>query len=636
MNKLLPQINTPEDVKKLPMDKLPALAAEIREYIKEVVAVNGGHLGSNLGAVEFTIALNYVFNFRTDRIIWDVSHQCYTHKILTERREYFKTLRQYKGLSGFTSKDESPYDPFTMGHAGTSVSTALGILCGDKLLGTNRHVIAVVGDGAMTCGATYEALNNSGALKKNLIVILNDNTMSISRTVGAMADYLSKVRIMPLYQDVKKDVQQILDRLPLIGQPMEKAIDHLRASIKATIGGYFFEALGFHYYGPFDGHNIENLVKVFNDIKKLDGPVIIHLVTEKGKGYELAEKDPFKLHGISPKPPEPKVISTGVKSNTTYTDVFARAIIKLAQKNEKIVAITAAMPDGTGLVKFEKEFPNRFFDVGICEQHAVGLAAGLAYSGLRPVAAIYSTFLQRALDQVFQEACLQDLPIVFAMDRAGLVGNDGPTHHGVFDIAYLRAFPNMVLMSPKDGTELAKMLEFAVEFNHPCAIRYPRTNVPEEDLFPQNSGALRYGKAEVLMEGKAGAIIAYGTTAYAAYAAAKALRDYGVELTVVNARFAKPLDTELFAVLFDEQPFILTVEEHAVTGGFGSAVLELAANMKISLNKFYSIGIPDRFIVHGDRNILLDQLDLSADGIFRYIYKKILQNAKGVNALRRE
>lgn len=619
--RLLDKINSPADLKALPIEGLQMLATEIRNEIVQTVVRNGGHLGSNLGVIELTIALHYVFDLSVDRALWDVSHQTYTHKLLSGRRARFHTLRQLNGLSGFNNRRESAYDPFTCGHAGTAISTALGILCGDELAGRKRRVIAIAGDGALTCGMTFEALNQCGALQKNLLVILNDNKMSISKTVGALANYLNTIRLAPLYQEIKDELHHLLDKLPIVGQPMEKAIEHLKASIRASFGGMLFEALGFHYYGPIDGHDLPLLIETMRKVSRIKGPVLLHIVTEKGRNYEAALNDPFRLHGVGPMRVHDGKVDTGESAvPVTFTDVFSRSVVELARTEPKLVAITAAMPDGTGLIRFEKEFPTRFFDVGICEQHAVGLAAGLATAGLRPVAAIYSTFLQRAIDQVFQEVCLQPLPVVFAIDRAGIVGEDGPTHHGVFDISLLRSLPNLQIVAPCDAETLEMMLRWAITQDLPVAIRYPRTEVPRrEDAIWRDRPAedIRAGRAVVLRSGDAGAIIALGSMVYPALNAATQLAAQGIRLTVVDARFAKPIDVSLFTRLCDELPFVLTVEENVLAGGFGSAVIEEVRAAGGQFGKVYSMGIPDRFIQHGPRSVLLHSLGLDAEGIAR-------------------
>ncbi|MBI5779837.1 MAG: 1-deoxy-D-xylulose-5-phosphate synthase [Planctomycetes bacterium] len=630
---IITQVNNPADLKKLPTDKLHQLAQEIREKIINVTFKNGGHLGSNLGVIELTIALHYVFNLEHDRVIWDVSHQCYTHKILTGRKDRFDTIRLYQGLSGFTNPEESPYDTFTVGHAGTAISTALGIATGDSIAGINRKVIAVCGDGALTTGMSLEALNYAGILKKNLIVVLNDNKMSISHTVGAMANYLTKLRSSYLYLDLKKDVASLLEKIPKVSQQMEKAFHHVRAAALAPLGGAIFEELGWRYFGPIEGHNIPVLINNLKTISQFSGPMMLHIITEKGYGSQHAINDPYKMHGIGPVTVADGKISSEKSSSLNYTDIFAERVAELAGQDEKIAGITAAMPDGTGLVKLQEKFPQRYFDVGICEQQAVGLACGMAKSGIKPVVAIYSTFLQRAFDQLFHDIALQKSPVVFVLDRAGLVGADGPTHHGLYDIGYCRLFPDFTLMAPRDGTELKEMLSFAVHHNRPTFIRYPRTAVPEPTIPSQES--IRHGKAEILRPGKDGVLLAYGSMVYPAYYAAEELAKNNIELTVVNARFAKPLDEELISRLLKETPFAITLEEHSIAAGFGSAVLEFASRSPETrqyINKITTLGIPDRFIEHGSRDKLLNILGLDKDGIMKSVRHKLAINLDKISS----
>lgn len=596
MTRLLDGINDYRDLRRLSGEQLVTLAHEIRQEIERVVHDTGGHLGSNLGVVELSIALHYVFEFDHDRLIWDVSHQAYPHKLLTGRHDRFHTLRQLGGISGFTSRTESPFDVYTFGHAGTALTTALGMLCGDDVLGTKRKVVAVVGDGAMTCGASFEALNHAGALKKDFLVVLNDNAMSISPTVGALANYLNRIRLAPLYEEISADIRKILDHIPVVGPKMEKALDRVRQALEASFGGHIFTELGFHYYGPVDGHNIPLLIDTLRHLRKAKGPVLLHVLTKKGPIYAVS---PRPVPGAPPAPNRP-----------TYTDAFAAAAIEAGRRNPRVVAVTAAMPDGTGLSKFGKEFPNRSFDTAICEQHAVGFSSGLASSGLRPICAIYSSFLQRGYDQVFQEVCLQKLPVVFGVDRGGIAGNDGPTHHGAFDIAFLRTYPNIVLMAPKDGVELAAMMDFALTLDVASALRYPRGTVAEFPGLALPSAPIRLGQAEVLRQGEHGALLAYGAMVETAWALAQMLDREGIHLTVVNARFAKPLDEELIAGLTREAPFVLTLEDHALAGGFGSAVLEAVARRKGNADRVHLRGIPDRFLEHGTRSELLAQCGL--------------------------
>lgn len=617
MVKLLDRIEYPEDLKKLKIEELPKLAAEIRELIVDVVSKNPGHLSSNLGVVELTIALHYCFDFKKDKIVWDVGHQAYVHKILTGRKSKFPTLRQYKGLSGFPDKNESVYDPFTCGHSGNAISAALGVSCADAILGYKRHVLAVVGDGAIGAGMSLEALNHAGDLNKNLLVVLNDNEMSISNTVGAFSKYLNKIRTTQLYADLKKEIHNLLNVLPVFGKPVEKTLEHVVELIRrGAVPGQIFEDLGFNYFGPIDGHNFQILIETLNDIKHLEGPVLLHVITEKGRGFEPACQNPTQYHSagkfemcdgkIKQNINEPKKIS--------YTKVFGDTLIELAKADFKIVGITAAMPDGTGIASFGNKFPDRFYDVGICEQHAIGLANGLSAIGLKPVVAIYSTFLQRAYDQVFHDICLQRNGVVFALDRAGIVGNDGPTHNGVFDIAYLRNLPDIILMSPKDGNELKSMLKVALDSGKAVAIRYPRDDTPDEKLNPQYK-TFEIGKAEVLREGTDGALLAYGAMVYPCLQAAEKLSEKGTEVTVVNARFAKPLDKELILELVRNHKLLVTVEDHVLMGGFGSAVLELVSDEREDSSKIVRMGIPDRFIEHGPRNLILKNLGLDKDGI---------------------
>lgn len=625
MGPLLTEINRPEDLKKLSVHELPELAKEIREYILEVVSTNGGHLGAALGAVDLTLAIHYCFNTPSDTVVWDVGHQVHAHKILTGRKEAFKTFRQQGGLSGFSNKDESRYDPFTTGHGGTSISTSLGIAVGQKILKNDqKKVVAVIGDASLVSGMAFEALNHAGHLKDNLIVILNDNEMSISPTVGALSRHLNKIITNPFYNHVRKDIESLIRRMPKVGERMIRAVKKVDEGLKnLLVPGLVFEELGFRYFGPLDGHNIEGLVQILKNVSKINGPVLLHVVTKKGKGYPIAEANPAKWHASTPfciETGEPKKSS----SARTYTQVFGDVAIKLASENPKVVAITAAMCDGTGLIEFSKKFPDRFFDVGIAEEHGVSFAAGLAKAGLRPLVAIYSTFLQRAHDQIIHDVALQSLPVVFCLDRAGLVGEDGPTHHGVFDIAYLRKIPGMTLIAPRDGREFESMIDFAANYlKGPIAVRYSRGAIAEESGSPLvgvSPSPIREGKAEILREGSDILILAYGSMAYTAYETAGLLEKEGVKAAVVNARFAKPLDEELILRLAKNKALILTLEEGTLLGGFGGAVLELFERNQnnvdsVSFGAVRTLGIPDRFIDHGKRELLLDALGLSAQKI---------------------
>jgi len=617
MPELLPKINSPEDLRRLQIVELPRLADEIRREIIAVVSRNHGHLASNLGAVELALALHYCFDFLKDRLVWDVGHQCYTHKLLTGRRERFHTLRQHDGLSGFPDRTESPYDPFTTGHAGTAISSALGLACGDALTGQSRKVVAVVGDGAMGAGMSFEGLNQAGHLRKNILVVLNDNRMAISCTVGALSNYLTAVRSAPLYSDFKKEIHHLLNMVPVFGRRMEEALEHLKAAVKKSMApGQMFEELGFRYFGPVDGHDIPVLIETLNEVKRAEGPVLLHVVTEKGKGFLPAWQNPTRFHSAKSFQVENgQVIEAeedpGVSS---YTKVASMALADMARSDRRIVAITAAMPDGTGLAAFGKEFPDRFLDVGICEQHALGLAAGLAASGMKPVVAVYSTFLQRAYDQLFHEISLQKTGVVLLVDRAGLVGDDGPTHHGVFDIAYLRHLPGLVLMAPKDGAELRQMLRLALASEAPCAIRYPRANVPMLTL-SEPAAAFRIGEAETLRTGLEVAIFAYGAMVQVAAGAAERLAGQGIEAAVINARFAKPLDKAAILDAFTTRRAVITIEDHSLAGGFGSAVLELASDAGADTRKLVRLGIPDQFVEHGARSLLLRNLGLDPEGL---------------------
>jgi len=617
--RILEKIDSPKDLQQLDAEDLEVLAQEIREEIIDVVSKNPGHLSSNLGVVELTIALHCTFDFLNDKLIWDVGHQTYVHKLLTGRRKEFSTLRQYKGLSGFPDITESEYDPFTCGHSGHAISAALGIACADKINNVDRNIIAVVGDAAIGAGMSLEALNHAGHLKRNLIVILNDNKMAISGTVGAIAMHINKIRTTPLYADFKKEVHHVLQSLPIVGKRMEHTLGHITEALKREITpGQIFVDLGFDYFGPIDGHNIQTLTETLQNIRNVEGPVLLHVITEKGKGFEPASANPeryhsagnFKMHNGKMKetPKDPKQVS--------YTKVFGKTIIELAEANKDIVAITAAMPDGTGLDAFGKEFPDRYFDVGICEQHAIGLANGLVAAGLKPVAAIYSTFLQRAFDQVFHDVCLQNNGILLSLDRAGIVGNDGPTHNGVFDIAYLRHLPGITLMAPKDGAELKAMLHKAIQLNTPAAIRYPRANIPEGSL-DNGCNPVEIGKGEILREGRDGVIIAYGAMVYPSMECADMLAEKGIDVTVVNARFAKPLDEDLIMKVAGKNQIVITVEDHTEVGGFGSAILELLVEKGINTQNVRKMGIPDRFTEQGSRDIILKTLNLDAEGIYK-------------------
>lgn len=611
---LLETINSPSDLKKLKAEQLPDLATEVRKFLLETVSTTGGHLGSNLGTVELSIALHYCFNSPTDKIIWDVGHQAYTHKILTGRRDRFHTQRQYKGISGFPKRCESEHDAFGVGHSSTSISAGLGMAAAASLDGTRSHSIAVIGDGSLTGGMAFEALNQAGHLKKNLIVILNDNEMSISKNVGAFSAFISRKMTGRYYRDLKKEMQVLLKNIPAFGTDILQFARRAENSLKGFLTpGSLFEALGFDYLGPLDGHNLPQLIEVFNNINELDGPLLVHVMTTKGKGYKPAEETPAKYHGVGAFD-----VATGkgaakptVKS---YTDLFGETLVQLAEEDPKIIAITAAMPDGTGLNPFSQRFPERFFDVGIAEQHAMTFAAGLAADGFRPVVAIYSTFVQRAYDQVFHDICLQNLPVTIAMDRAGLVGDDGPTHHGVFDLSYLRHLPGITVMAPKDENELRHMLKTAIYSDVPIALRYPRGSGYGVDL-DRELKCLERGKGEQLLDGADLTIVAIGATVYPALQAAETLRLNGLSVGVVNARFVKPLDAELILAVARQSGRIMTVEENALQGGFGSAVLELLYDNNMQGVKVRRLGLPDHYIEQGSQAQLRKDVGIDAEGI---------------------
>jgi 1-deoxy-D-xylulose-5-phosphate synthase len=604
---LLEHIASPDDLKKLGTQELEDLAQEIRTFILENVALTGGHLASNLGVVEMTLALHYVFNSPADKIIWDVGHQSYIHKILTSRRNQFNTLRKYGGLSGFPKRKESIHDIFETGHSSTSISAALGIAKARDLRKEEYDVIAVIGDGALTGGMAMEALNDAGRLNSKLTIILNDNEMSIAPNVGALAAYLSKIRSNPRYKWFKREVEQILRKIPLIGDWTATKIEKLKNSFKYfLVPGVLFEELGYTYIGPVDGHDLPKLISILSRVKQINGPALVHVVTQKGKGYPFTESDPSYYHGVSP-----ININNGKDEkikHVSFSKSFGEHLTKLAYTNSEIVAITAAMPDGTGLSYFHKEHPSRFFDVGIAEQHAVTFAAGLAINGMRPVVAIYSTFLQRAYDQIIHDVCRQNLPVIFAIDRAGLVGEDGDTHQGIFDISYLRHIPNLTFMAPKNTMELNYMLEYALQLNEPVAIRYPKSSSENaEDLqsFPLHS--LEW---ETLIEGKDIAIFAVGSMVEIALQTASLLIRQGFNPTVINARIIKPIDYKILNQLISTHSLLwVTMEDNLVEGGFGSSINEYAIQKNISV-KIKNIGIPNIFVDHGTIRELREALQL--------------------------
>lgn len=625
---LLDNIENPEDLKKLSLEELPALAKEIRDRIIQVVSKNGGHLSSNLGVVELTIALHYIFNSPKDKIIWDVGHQSYTHKLLTGRGKRFHTLRQLNGINGFPKIEESPYDCFGTGHSSTSISAGIGIIEARDRMGEDFKVIAVIGDGSMNSGLAFEGLNQAGEIKKDLIVVLNDNEFSISPNVGALSSYLSRIMTGQLSTRIRKETETILKNIPGVGESMLKVAKKVEESIKGLlIPGILFEELGFKYVGPIDGHRFDVLLDTLRNVKRLKCPILIHVITRKGKGYAPAEENPSAFHGTPPFGIETGRVKKN-KSKITYSEVFGDAMIKLAEENDKVLAISAAMPEGTGLDRFSRIYPDRFYDVGIAESHGVTFSAGLAVAGFHPVVAIYSTFLQRAYDQILHDVCLQNLPVTFALDRAGIVGDDGPTHNGTFDFAYLRHIPNIIIMAPADENELQHMLKTAVDYRGPSAIRYPRgerSGVPLDD----KPKALEIGTAEYIKDGDDVIVIAIGNMVTPSLEAALVMEKEGISVAVINARFVKPLDRELIGSLAEKVGRIITVEEHVLSGGFGSAVLEFLATLDIANLKVRRIGIPDSFIEQGSQSYLRARYGLDAYGIERAI-RAILEKEKTI------
>lgn len=619
----LQHIKSPDDIKNMKLAELKVLAQEIREELIQVVSENGGHLAPNLGVVELTLALHTVFHTPEDKIIWDVGHQSYVHKLLTGRYDRFHTIRTLDGLSGFPKCTESEHDAFGAGHSSTSISAAVGFAKARDLRGGDNNVIAVIGDGAMTGGMAFEALENAGQMGSNLIVILNDNEMSIDPNVGAMAEYLSRARSNPAYTKSKEEVEELLKKIPGIGDKMFKAADKLKDSLKyLLVPGILFEEFGFKYYGPVNGHDLSALITVLENVKGMDRPVLIHIETKKGKGYVPAEKNPDLFHGVSP-----FHIQTGElkKKSTlpTYTSVFGKTLTDLGVEDGRIVGITAAMGKGTGISMFQEAFPERTIDVGIAEEHAVTMAAALALDGYKPVVAIYSTFLQRAYDQVMHDVALQNAPVVFCLDRAGLVGDDGPTHHGIFDVSYLRHIPNMVCMAPKDENELRHMLYSALSYNCPVAMRYPRgegLGVAQDEVLQ----VLPLGKAEVLQEGKTVTLLALGSMVQIAEQVTVRLQDeLGITPTVINARFAKPLDEAVILQYASEDTLLVTLEEQAVTGGFGSAVLELFNRNGMDTRKVLPVGIADAFVQHGNTAKLKELQGLDVDSVFAKVKERL-------------
>lgn len=612
---LLENIASPTDLKRLSLAELRGLAAEIRRMIVDVVSKNGGHLASSLGAVELAIAIHWVFDAPRDRIIWDVGHQSYAHKILTGRRDQFQTIRTQGGLSGFTRRSESPYDAFTTGHSSTSISAGLGMACAKSLKEDPSKVIAVIGDGSMTAGLAYEGLNQAGDTQKDLIVILNSNDMSISKNVGALSSFLSRTLSARRLQDFRTELGGFLKSLPRIGDDVYKIAKRTEESFKTFVTpGMLFEAFNFEYFGPIDGHRLSHLVDILENIRSKNEPVLVHVTTTKGKGYPHAEKNPVYYHGVGCFEVETGNCIGPGSSVPAYTEVFGDAMVEMAAEHRRLLAVTAAMPEGTGLTRFAETYPDRFFDVGIAEQHGVTFAAGLAAEGFRPVVAIYSTFLQRAYDQILHDVCIEALPVIFAVDRGGIVGEDGPTHHGLFDLSYLRSLPNMVVMAPRDENELRRMLATAINHDGPIAFRYPRGAGVGVALTPTPQ-PLTIGEAEVLREGDDLVILAVGRPVAAALKAHQRLAEAGINATVVDARFVKPLDKGRIRSLAGRIPRILTVEENVLPGGFGGAVLECLADAGMTGVRVSRLGIPDVFVPHGPQGALLSQYGLDASGI---------------------
>ncbi|MEQ1679339.1 MAG: 1-deoxy-D-xylulose-5-phosphate synthase [Nitrospira sp.] len=627
---LLKTIHSPADLKRLSPDKFPALCQEIREQIIGAVSNVGGHLASNLGVVELTVALQYLLDTPTDKIVWDTSNQSYTHKLLTGRREQFHTLRQYGGLSGFCKREESEYDTFNAGHAGTGVSAAFGMVEAREQLKQRNKVVCVVGDGAMTAGMTLEGLHHAGGLGKDFLVILNDNQMSISKNVGAISAYLSRTITGEFYGKMREETGQLLGKIPHIGSDMQKLARRAEELAKGVIlPGLLFEELGFQYSGPIDGHNFEHLLPTIENVLKMKGPVLLHVITKKGLGYEPAVKNPVWFHACPP-----FVRSTGAPAKKaarpSYTAIAMDALVKLAREDKRVVAITAAMCEGTGLTAFEKEFPDRLYDVGIAEQHAVTFAAGLATQGLKPVVVMYATFLQRAYDQVVHDVATQNLPVVFCIDRGGLVAEDGTTHHGAFDYAYMRHVPNMVVMAPKDENELQHMMKTCVQHEGPISVRYPR-GVSLGVTMDAAAQALPIGKGELIKDGTDVAIVAIGVSVWQAHQAAERLSKEGVSTAVVNARFAKPLDHELITDVAKRVRYVVTVEEGCRMGGFGSAVLETLSEAGISDVKTKVLGLPDWYIEQGPQDLLRERYGLTAEGIYQSV-KEVIGKAPSVKS----
>lgn len=616
--KVLDKINKPNDIKRLSKTEYPILAQEIRDFILEHVSLTGGHLASNLGTVELTMALHLVLDFPVDKLIWDVGHQAYTHKILTGRKEEFEHLREFGGMSGFPKQMESPCDCFDTGHSSTSISAALGYAEAKEIMGTDESVVAVIGDGALSGGLAYEALNNMARLKSSMVVVLNDNEMSISENVGGMSHYLNKIRTGQKYNDFKAGVEKSILRIPLAGHDLAVSVKRSKDSIKhLLVPGMFFEDMGITYIGPIDGHNIQQMVESLVSAIELERPVVVHVKTVKGKGYRFAEKHPCYFHGVGPFDLETGKVKEK-KEKPAYTDIFARKILNMADQNQKIVAITAAMAEGTGLKRFRERYPERFFDVGIAEQHAVTFAAGLAAAGMKPVVAVYSSFLQRAYDQILHDVCIQNLPVVFAIDRSGLVGADGSTHQGIFDISYLSEIPNMTIVSPKNRYELEEAMDFALEWQGPIAIRYPRGTAYEG--YQDIQTPMVYGKSEVLVEGKDIAILAVGNMLEEAEKACAILKEHGINPTLVNVRFIKPFDTNLLDSLCESHGMICTMEENVYSGGYGQAVGAYLKEKNAKV-EFLPVAIVDQFVEHGSIQELRKLLNIDGASVAEKIIR---------------
>lgn len=613
---LLEKINKENDIKNIPQDQLPCLAEEIRKFLLEHLSRTGGHLASNLGAVELTMALHYVFSLPEDKIIWDVGHQSYTHKILTGRKEGFDTLRQLGGMSGFPKRSESPCDAYDTGHSSTSISAGVGYVCARELKRESYYVVSVIGDGALTGGMAYEAMNNASQLKKNFIIVLNDNEMSISENVGGISSYLSNMRTAEGYNELKMGVKKSLNKIPGIGPATVRRLHKTKDSIKRLIiPGMFFEDMGITYLGPVNGHDCGRMIQIFQEAKKVEGPVLVHVHTQKGRGYTPAVRHPARFHGTSAFDLEHGIpLKNSGKAN--YTDIFSTVMRKFGDREEKVVAVTAAMPDGTGLKRFRNMFPDRFFDVGIAEEHAVTFAAGLALGGMIPVVAVYSSFLQRAVDQIIEDVCLQNLHVIFAVDRAGLVGSDGETHQGCFDLSYLSMIPNMTVMAPKNKWELSDMLKFAVKYNGPIAVRYPRGEA--YDGLEEYRDPIVKGRSELIFRGRETALLAVGSMVKIGVEVCEKMKAEGKEITLVNARFVKPLDEKILDFLAQEHSLIVTMEENVKSGGFGAAAADYLRKNYPNV-KVLTVALPDRFIEHGNPEKLKALAQIDAESVYRRI-----------------